>query len=167
MNIEIKILEPENITERCLKWYSDPDVVRFSDNQYRKFSMESQCQYVATCLRDSTMDLYGIFYDDLHVGNLSITDLDPIHSRAEISYMIGERSYWGKGAATLAISQIIELAVSKYQLNKLFAGVAEDNYGSRKVLEKNGFAAEGRRINHVFYEGCYHNQIDYGLILTS
>ena len=81
--------------------------------------------------------------------------------------MIGERSYWGKGAATLAISQIIELAVSKYQLNKLFAGVAEDNYGSRKVLEKNGFAAEGRRINHVFYEGCYHNQIDYGLILTS
>ena len=109
MHITLKVLKPENLTERCLNWYSDPNIVRFSDNQYRRFSMDSQYEYVANCLRDSTMDLYGIFHNDLHLGNLSITDLESIHSRAEINYLIGERSYWGKGVATFGISKIVEL----------------------------------------------------------
>ena len=167
MHITLKVLKPENLTERCLNWYSDPNIVRFSDNQYRRFSMDSQYEYVANCLRDSTMDLYGIFHNDLHLGNLSITDLESIHSRAEINYLIGERSYWGKGVAPFAISKIVELAKHKYELNKLFAGAAEENYGSRKALENNGFNLEGRRIKHLLYGGRYHNQIDYGLILVT
>ena len=52
-----------------------------------------------------------------------------------------------------------------YKLNKLYAGIAEGNFGSQRVLEKNGFELEGRRINHLFFGGKFYNQLDYGLLL--
>ena len=52
-----------------------------------------------------------------------------------------------------------------YKLNKLCAGLAEGNIGSQRVLEKNGFKLEGRRLKQLFYGGKFYNQLDYGLLL--
>lgn len=41
----------------------------------------------------------------------------------------------------------------------------ENNFGSVRILEKNGFVLEGKRLNHLFYDGKFHNQLDFGLIL--
>ena len=35
----------------------------------------------------------------------------------------------------------------------------------KKILERNGFVLEARRKKHLFYNGEYHTQLDYGLIL--
>jgi len=40
------------------------------------------------------------------------------------------------------------------------------NNRSRRVLEKNGFVLEGTRIKHLFYDGKFYNQLDYGLLLS-
>jgi len=71
----------------------------------------------------------------------------------------------GKGVATFAISKIISLARSKYKLNKLFAGVADKNEGSKKVLEKNGFILEGVRKKHVYLNNKFHDELIYRLVL--
>ena len=62
-------------------------------------------------------------------------------------------------------SKLIRLAQKKYRLTKLTAGLAEGNIGSKKILERNGFVLEARRKKHLFYNGEYHTQLDYGLIL--
>ena len=165
MRIKIRILEAEDVTENYVKWFLDNDVTQFSLNQYGKFSYDGQCAYVASCLTSTETDLYGIFDEKNHIGNIIISDLNSPHKRSEISYVVGEKLYWGKGVATFAISEIINLAKEKYKLNKLFAGIAEDNVGSQKVLEKNGFIFEGRRFQHLLYGEKYHNQLDYGLVL--
>ena len=165
MSFSIRILQLEDVSSRYVKWFSDDDVVKFSDNQYRKFSLNSQIDYIKSCLNDEDIDLYGIFDLDHHIGNISISGLNSPHKRAEISYVIGSKSHWGKGAAAFAIAEIIALARTKYNLNKLFAGLADKNIGSRKVLEKNGFILEGTRIEHLYYNGDYYDQLDFGLIL--
>ena len=68
-------------------------------------------------------------------------------------------------AAFFAISEIVKKSKTDYKLNRLYAGLAEKNIGSAKVLEKNGFKFEGKRLNHLFYSGQFHNQLDYGLLL--
>jgi [ribosomal protein S5]-alanine N-acetyltransferase len=50
--------------------------------------------------------------------------------------------YWGKGIMTRAVSAILQVAAAR-GIKKITADVREGNWGSRKVLEKNGFTFEG------------------------
>lgn len=56
----------------------------------------------------------------------------------KIGYWIG-RAYWGKGAASAALSQFL----SQVRLRPLVAHVAKHNAASIRVLQKCGFAISG------------------------
>ncbi len=164
-NVSLRILQAEDVSEEYVKWFLNEDVVRYSDNQHKSFSLQGQRNYVQECLESTDIDLYGIFSFDKHIGNITLKGLDSIHSRAEINYVIGDTSFWGKGYAAYAISQIIIKARHHYKLKKLYAGLAEGNFGSEYALKKNGFIIEGRRKSHLYYCGKWFDQLDYGLIL--
>ncbi|MCX6099824.1 MAG: GNAT family N-acetyltransferase [Candidatus Bipolaricaulota bacterium] len=59
--------------------------------------------------------------------------------KPEVSYWIG-KEYWGKGFATRALS---DLLVHGNKTRPIYARVARDNLGSRRVLEKCGFKIIG------------------------
>ena len=107
MRIKIRILEAEDVTENYVKWFLDNDVTKFSLNQYGKFSYDGQCAYVVSCLTSTETDLYGIFDEKNHIGNIIISDLNSPHKRSEIAYVVGEKLYWGRGVATFAIQQTL------------------------------------------------------------
>jgi len=167
MELNLKILQVDDVNDAYVRWYLDNEVVRFSDNQYRNFTLEGQREYVSACLIDTNIDLYGIFDGDLHIGNIVINGLESLHRRAEITYVVGVPSYWGKGVGFFAVASIVELAKNKYNLNKLIAGLAEGNLGSQKILERNGFILEGQRTKHLLYNGEYLDQLDFGLLLNT
>ncbi len=58
---------------------------------------------------------------------------------AEITYWI-DRKFWGKGIATTALKELLRIE----PIRPIYAGVAFDNYGSQKVLEKCGFIKTGQ-----------------------
>jgi len=165
MKLLLRILTVNDVTQSYVDWFKTSDVTRFSDNQYRKFNLETQKKYVMDCILNNNLDLYGIFENKNHIGNILIEGLNSPHKCAEISYVIGNMDYWNKGVGFFAISKIINISRTKYKLNKLYAGVAEHNIGSIKILEKNDFKLEGKRSEHLFYNGKFHNQLDYGLKL--
>lgn len=164
-NIFIRILQPEDVSIDYVEWFLNNDVVRYSDNQYRHFSIENQINYVRNCLNSIELDLYGIFNESKHIGNVVISGLNSAHKRAEISYLIGDTHSWGKGYGTFAVSQIIQKSKNDYKLHKLYAGIADGNIGSESVLRRNGFILEGRRKKHLHYSNTWHDQLDFGLIL--
>lgn len=59
--------------------------------------------------------------------------------RPEVSYWLG-REFWGRGIATWALGEFLRTANLK---RPMYARVAKDNLGSRRVLEKCGFAVIG------------------------
>jgi RimJ/RimL family protein N-acetyltransferase len=65
-----------------------------------------------------------------------------------VSYIIG-REYWGKGYATRALAMFLELFANK----TFYARTAFDNFGSQRVLEKNGFKKIGTEINFAQARG--------------
>jgi RimJ/RimL family protein N-acetyltransferase len=162
---QLRILRPEDVSDSYVNWYQNKEVTRYSDNQYRVFSFSGQKEYVKSCLTSKDIDLYGIFVDELHIGNIAISGLHSVHKRAEITYVIGEREYWGRGAASFAICSLVEKARTIYDLNKLYAGLSSENIGSKRVLEKNGFVLEGVRKRHLCYSNTFYDQLDYGLLL--
>jgi RimJ/RimL family protein N-acetyltransferase len=52
----------------------------------------------------------------------------------EVCYVLG-REHWGRGIATRALAMLLE----EVEVRPLYASVAHDNIGSRRVLEKCGF----------------------------
>ena len=165
MRLRVDILQIDQVTESYVNWFSNKEIVQYSVNQYKKFSFEGQCSYVESCLKNNDLDLYGIFDDTLHIVNIAINNLTTVHRRAELTYVVGDARYWGKGVASFAVSKMVEFGKSKYKLNKLHAGLASANFRSKRVLEKNGFVLEGIRKKHLFYNKEFFDQLDYWLIL--
>ncbi len=57
----------------------------------------------------------------------------------EVTYVVG-RAHWGRGIATAALAELIELE----PIRPLHADAAADNAGSIRVLEKCGFVVTGK-----------------------
>ena len=107
MKVKIKILKIKDVKKSYVKWFSDKDVVRYSKNQYKKFSIIGQKKYVKKCLKDKNLALYGIFYGKIHIGNILLKGLISDNKCGEITYVLGDKSYWGKNIGSIAIKKII------------------------------------------------------------
>jgi RimJ/RimL family protein N-acetyltransferase len=69
-----------------------------------------------------------------------------IEDQTEVTYWI-DRAAWGRGIASRALALLLAVV----PVRPLYARVASDNAGSRRVLEKAGFQATG--TEHSFAAG--------------
>ena len=154
-NIKIRILEKSDYSQSYLNWFSDPDIVKFSENRKKVFSKESQIEYIKSFENKKTKFLYGIFFKNIHIGNIEINPINYKFKHANISYIIGEKKFWGKGIATYSITYISQIAKNQFKLKKLYAGCASENIPSIKVLKKNGFVLVSSKKDYFFYDEKY------------
>jgi len=166
MKLIIKELEVGEVTQSYVDWFSDPQVSKYSENQYLKFTLQSQKKYVSECISNPDLALYGIFDNCLHIGNIVLKGLQSVHNRGEIGFVVGVTAYWGRGVASSAVAEIISIAKKNYKLEKLYGSVARPNIASAKVFEKNGFELEGTRKKHLLYGGSFYDQLDFGLVIS-
>jgi RimJ/RimL family protein N-acetyltransferase len=99
-----------------------------------------------TILRDASVVVRTVLLDGEVAGNVVAFDYE---GRREVGYWIG-RAFWGKGVATSALRAFLGGEVTE---RPIFAGVAEANVASIRVLEKCGFtiseAQAGDEDGHV------------------
>jgi ribosomal-protein-alanine N-acetyltransferase len=69
------------------------------------------------------------------VGSVAVF---PIQGYTELTYWI-RKEWWGRGVATAAVAALLD----EVAVRPLRARVAEDNLGSVRVLERNGFVLVG------------------------
>ena len=87
-----------------------------------------------------------------------------MHGFADISLLIGEKEYWGKGIATQAIELISNFAFETLNLHKLKAGCYSENIGSKKAFEKVGFNLEGTLKSQWKLNNRYQDELILGLL---
>src|SRR5262245_9095065 len=87
-------------------------------------------------LADPTTINRTIVFEGRVVGSVGSWEQD---GKREVTYWIG-RVYWGQGIATRALSEFLAHGV---RVRPVYARVAKDNLGSRRVLEKCGFHVIG------------------------
>ena len=80
---------------------------------------------------------------------------------ADIGFLVGEKSYWGRGIATEAISLATTFAFETLGLHKLLGRAYSTNLVSIKSFLKNGYQIEGnKRIQCL----CDSNYVDVILV---
>jgi [ribosomal protein S5]-alanine N-acetyltransferase len=87
-------------------------------------------------LTDPAINMRTIKVNDEIVGSIAKF---VIEKDAEITYWIDSK-FWGQGIATTALQDFLKIE----KIRPIFGRVAFDNYGSQKVLEKNGFVKIGK-----------------------
>jgi [ribosomal protein S5]-alanine N-acetyltransferase len=70
----------------------------------------------------------------------------PVNGSVEISYGVA-RSERGRGVATIALGQLLQLAASSGLARQVVAHILPDNAASSKVAARLGFSAEGSLID--------------------
>jgi RimJ/RimL family protein N-acetyltransferase len=99
------------------------------------------------------------------VGGIGLQFQTDVHRRsAELGYWLGE-PYWGRGIMTEAVRAFTEYAFETFGLCRIFAGVFETNPASGRVLEKAGYALEGRMRKSVLKGGTMLDQLLYARVL--
>jgi [ribosomal protein S5]-alanine N-acetyltransferase len=86
-------------------------------------------------LADPAIHMRTIKVNDVIAGSIAKFVME---NEAEITYWI-DRKYWGQGIATTALNEFLKIE----KIRPIHGRVAFDNYGSQKVLEKNGFVKIG------------------------
>jgi len=95
----------------------------------------------------------AISIHDQLVGCIGVTPGEFEYERSgEVGYWLA-RQHWGKGIASQALSQLVDLVFSSTPLIRLYATVFSGNVASQKLLLKSGFIEEARLQSAIFKQG--------------
>ena len=91
---------------------------------------------------------------DRYIGGVGLRPIDKNPQMIDIAYAFAVDSH-GKGYATEAVGALVDEAFSVRGAERVFGKVFVGNDGSRRVMEKLGFAYEGTLRRCVFKQGVW------------
>ena len=108
---------------------------------------------------------FAIEVDGQAVGGVSLRPGEDVERiGAEIGYWLGE-PYWGRGVMTDAVRLTTDYAFREMRLERVFAVPFVANTASCRVLEKCGYAREGRMRKSAIKDGQILDQFLYAKVL--
>lgn len=93
------------------RWMNDLEVSQTLTAHWRvPFTVEDELEWFEQARRDPTRRAFTIYErpDDRPVGNAELFGIDFAVGSAEVAIVIGERSVWGRGYATEALSLLLD-----------------------------------------------------------
>jgi RimJ/RimL family protein N-acetyltransferase len=85
------------------------------------------------------------------------------NSDGEIWYLINPQS-WGKGIATKAVKQLLQVGLSEMSLHRIWATCLPENPASARVLEKAGMRKEGFLVKNLRIHGEWRSSFLYAIL---
>tara|TARA_B100000989_G_scaffold167138_1_gene124995 strand:+ start:7548 stop:8144 length:597 start_codon:yes stop_codon:yes gene_type:complete len=154
-NIVVRLLKQSMVSTTYVSWMNDYDVVKFTNQKNLKHTFNSVKFYVKEKLESEDELLLGFFSNNLHIGNIKIGPINFYNRNTQISYIVGNKNFWGTGIATSVISYIVNYCFESLDLHKVSALTYSNNIASQKVLIKNNFIKEAIIKKQLFFENKF------------
>lgn len=168
-NIYLRALSQNDIHGNYSKWLNDPEITVFNSHGRFPMTVSKLNDYVMSV--NSVTNALVLAVVDLksndHIGNISLQNINWIDRNAEIAFLLGEKSFWGKGIMLEAGKLLIRHAFDTLNLHRVHCGTSAENIGMQKLALKLGMSKEGERVQAIFKNGIYYNIFEYGLINQS
>jgi RimJ/RimL family protein N-acetyltransferase len=152
--------DERHITPRYISWLNDPEVVRLSEQRHKVHTGETCRVWLGSYINHPHNRIWAIEVEVLsetgkqewaHVGNVTAL-ADPNNHTCEVSNLIGETSYWGKGIGTEACRQAINHMLDE-GYRKVWIGTLSVNKGELRIMEKLGMEPDCVIRGHFEVDG--------------
>lgn len=163
--IYLRRLTEEDASEDYVRWMNDPDINQYLESRFYTHTIESTKAFIRSVTNDNNYQ-FGIFVKETgkHIGNIKIGSINHYHRSADIGFLIGEKSFWGKGIATEAIGLATDFGFNQLKLHKLWGGLYAPNIGSFRAFQKNGYEQEGVKKSQYLSNGVFVDDIMFGKV---
>jgi len=159
--VKLALLQPEHVAH-FYSWLRDPEVIAYSLSAFQSMKTTEQIDqwFAATLQQANTLNL-GIYWEETNalIGYAGLSDISVTNQSGEYFIFIGEKAAWGKGVGTAVTKQILHLAFTSHQLNRVVLTVFESNTGGLKAYTKAGFVVEGCLRQAACRQGVFHDKI--------
>jgi ribosomal-protein-alanine N-acetyltransferase len=117
------------------------------------YRIEDARSFIERTMSDQPEKNFCIEINGSAVGGIGIRiGEDVFRHTAELGYWLGEE-FWRRGVMTEVVSAFVHYCFKEFLLHRIFAKAFSNNLGSVRVLEKAGFAFEGRLRKNVVKDG--------------
>jgi RimJ/RimL family protein N-acetyltransferase len=159
------LLRPLALTDlrRCVKWFSDPEVIRFLGRN-SPVTMAEEERWFRAYERRTDEQIFAIEVAGDHIGNLGLHKIDRVHRKAEVGIVIGEPTFWSKGYGTEAMRLALRYGFDDLGLSKVSLDVLETNVRAIRTYERLGFQREGLHRDEAYKDGRFVNVIRMSLL---
>ena len=157
----LRPLSVQDVTAAYVDALHDPEVLRWTEARHIWWDRDRVIQFVRQSNVEGVSILFGMFLKDTdrHIGNLRLFNFHPVHRRAELSFLIFDKSQWSKGYATEAVRAVTHYAFETLKLHRIHADYYALNAGSARVFEKSGYEIEGVFKEHMVVDGSYMDSV--------
>ena len=154
--ILLKPLDRRHLS-KTLEWANHPEFTRLMDRAFPISDIEHEAWFSRLHERKQNIVYFAIetVEGSRHIGNVWLWNIDWLHRKAEVSIVIGDADFSGRGVGTEAINLVTAYAFERLNLHKVYAHVLAINPRARRAFEKAGFVLEGTLQKDLWLEMSY------------
>lgn len=136
--------------DTLVRWFNDGAVSKYMDAPFETVDFDSLVHSFFFQAQEGVDFVAFEQSSDVLFGYASLYNVDLRHGRAEISYLIGEKDFFGRGLGKELVGLVVGYAFSNFGLQCLLARVLPENKASIGCLKSNGFVEVGRSVKSHF-----------------
>lgn len=162
----LKLLSMNELNGNYISWLNDKEVCKYNSHGEVEYTKEMAASFIKALENDKTKEVYAVYLREtnVHIGNISIQQIDAKNKNAEIAFLFGEKEYWGRGYAKEASEILIRRAFKDLSLHRLYFGTNVDNIAMQKLGERLGFVKEGVLKDAQLKNEKFNDIVIYGKI---
>ena len=152
--------------ESLARYANDPDVsANLTDVFPYPYALSDAESYIRDCIaKEETQLCRAVVIGGEAVGSVGAFPQTDIRRRTAVLGDWIAKPFWGRGIMTAAVGQICREAFARFDIVRIEAQINARNIGSRRVVEKNGFALEGILRQSVWKRGKLLDSCIYSLL---
>lgn len=160
----VELVNEEDYPTNYYSWMNDQVVTKYNSWGLFPYTKSTAKDYAKELEKSKNIIAWSIFAKSssaptakmpVHIGNVTLQNINWINRSAEFAVVIGEKEYWGKGYTTEAAQLLFSHGFNKLNLHRIWTGTAATNIGMRKVAKKLGMTNEGVFRQATFLDGKY------------
>jgi len=108
------------------------------------YTLDDAHSFLRYIMAEKPMTTFALAMPAEAIGCIGLQIGRDVHRKtAELGFWLGE-PFWGRGIMTEAVAELTRWAFGAFELERIYAEPFATNRASARVLEKAGFACEGR-----------------------
>jgi [ribosomal protein S5]-alanine N-acetyltransferase len=152
--VRLRPFTAADINARYIAWLNDPQVVRYSNQRFRRHDQVSSEQYLKGFAGSDNLFVAITDKDGGELLGTMTAYVARLHGTVDVGLMVGERSTWGQGVGQDAWNTLCGwLLEPQVGLRKLTGGTARPNVAMVRIMERYGMQLEAVKREQEIIEG--------------